>query len=328
MLKFFFRTKEDKTPLLQTPDDSCPSGFIRNLSASELLQTDRRQAMLDQIWEQTAIPKALFQSFYICPIQRYAELVQELPASESHHHSYLGGLLDHTLELLVHALKLRQGYMLPAGSPPEDQAQQADAWTAGIFYGGLLHDIGKVAVDFVIETVDGTLWHPWQGMLTKPYRFRYVIGRDYQLHNAAAGLLYNRILDPDIMDWLADFPEVWRSLIYLLAGNYGEAGTLGEIVAKADCVSSGQNIGANPATIVKATPGKQPLHQHFLRTFKWLLSHEFTLNVPGGAAWLTQDALWLVSKRVIERAKSKLLEEGVSGIPTNNTSIFDELQAH
>jgi hypothetical protein len=27
-------------------------------------------------------------------MERYAELVQQFPASESHHHAYLGGMLD------------------------------------------------------------------------------------------------------------------------------------------------------------------------------------------------------------------------------------------
>ena len=47
------------------------------------------------------------------PIERYAEMVQLLPASESHHHSHLGGMLDHGLEVLSFSAKLRQSYVLP-----------------------------------------------------------------------------------------------------------------------------------------------------------------------------------------------------------------------
>lgn len=57
-------------------------------------------------------------------------------------------------------------------------------------YGALLHDIGKIAVDLLVERQDGRRWHPWQGPLDQPYRFRYIKGRDYHLHGAAAGLLY------------------------------------------------------------------------------------------------------------------------------------------
>ena len=36
-------------------------------------------------------------------IERYAELVQKFPASESHH-AYLEGMLEHELEIMAYAL--------------------------------------------------------------------------------------------------------------------------------------------------------------------------------------------------------------------------------
>lgn len=37
-------------------------------------------------------------------IERYAELVKKFPASKSHHHVYLGGILEHELEIMAYAL--------------------------------------------------------------------------------------------------------------------------------------------------------------------------------------------------------------------------------
>jgi len=37
-------------------------------------------------------------------IERYAELVQQFPASKSHHHVYLGGILENGLEIMAYAL--------------------------------------------------------------------------------------------------------------------------------------------------------------------------------------------------------------------------------
>ena len=70
----------------------------------------------------------------------------------------------------------------------------------------LLHDLGKLAVDFHVELADGSLWHPWYGPVSLPYRFRYRREREYRLHQAATGLLYCRILTPDILDWLSSYP--------------------------------------------------------------------------------------------------------------------------
>jgi len=43
-----------------------------------------------------------------------------------------GGTLDHGLEIVAYALKLRQSYLLPTGTTPEDQVVQAEAWTAAV----------------------------------------------------------------------------------------------------------------------------------------------------------------------------------------------------
>ncbi|CRM33282.1 MobH family relaxase [Pseudomonas sp. 25 R 14] len=323
MFKLFGRGKRHTPP---PPPLSVAQGYLPIKPAQQLLAAEHRRHLLERIWQSTALSHAQFSQLYLAPIQRYAALVQQLPASETHHHAYLGGMLDHGLEVLACGLKLRQSYLLPTGAPPEDQAAQTDAWSAGIAYGALLHDIGKIAVDLLIERQDGRLWHPWQGPLDQPYRFRYTKGRDYHLHSAGAGLLYTQILDPAILDWLSGFPALWANLLYALAGQYERAGVLGELVIQADRVSTAQNIGGNPGKALQA-----PIHslQHHLITgLRHLVQHELKLNQPGAAGWLTQDALWLVSKTVTDKLRAYLLSHAIDGIPTSNIAVFDELQSH
>lgn len=184
------------------PEEIIPAaeGFLQPVSAESLLAASHRKRLLERIWQYTALSPLQFEQLYLEPIRRYATYVQQLPASESHHHAYPGGMLDHGLELVACSLKLRQSYLLPSGAAPEDQAAQADAWSAAIAYGALLHDVGKVAVDLQVEYQNGVVWHPWHGPLNQPYRFRYHLDRDYQLHGAAAGLLYMQILTPTLLD--------------------------------------------------------------------------------------------------------------------------------
>lgn len=324
MLFNLFHRKWQKLPPLLTV--SVTEGYLSIESAHTLLAAEHRRQLLDRIWQYTALSHAQFTQLYLNPIHRYAEQVQQLPASETHHHAYLGGMLDHGLELVACSLKLRQSYLLPTGAAPEDQAAQTDAWSAGIAYGALLHDIGKIAVDLQVERQDGRLWHPWQGPLDQPYRFRYLKARDYHLHGAAAGLLYTRILDRPILDWLSGFPSLWASLLYVLAGQYERAGVLGELVIQADRVSTAQNIGGNPSKALQA-----PIHslQHHLITgLRHLVQHELKLNQPGAAGWLTQEALWLVSKTVTDKLRAYLLSQSIEGIPSSNIAVFDELQSH
>ena len=319
-----FRRKRQKPPPQSTINVA--EGYLPVEPSRNLLAAEHRRQLLDRIWQYTALSYSQFSQLYLNPIHRYAELVQQFPASETHHHAYLGGMLDHGLELVACSLKLRQSYLLPTGAAPEDQAAQTDAWSAGIAYGALLHDIGKIAVDLLVERQDGHVWHPWQGSLDQPYRFRYLKGRDYHLHGAAAGLLYAQILDQPILDWLSDFPPLWTSLLYVLAGQYERAGVLGELVMQADRVSVAQNIGGNPSKALQAPV--HSLQHHLISGLRHLVQHELKLNQPGAAGWLTQDALWLVSKTVTDKLRAYLLSQSIEGIPSSNLAVFDELQSH
>lgn len=303
-----------------------PEGFLLPLPAESLLEADHRKKLLNRIWQYTALSESQFDWLYLDPIRRYAVYVQQLPASESHHHAYPGGMLDHGLELVACSLKLRQSYLLPSGAAPEDQAAQADAWSAAIAYGALLHDIGKIAVDLQVEYQNGEVWHPWHGPLNQPYRFRYVAGRDYKLHGAATGLLYTKILTPVQLDWLSNYPVLWGHLLSLLSNHYERAGTLGELVQQADRVSTAQNIGANPTKALQAP--KHSLQHHLLTGLRHLVKNEFKFNQPGAAGWLTEDHLWLVSKTTTDKLRAYLLAQAVDGIPSSNIALFDELQSH
>jgi integrating conjugative element relaxase (TIGR03760 family) len=320
MFSLFRRTKPS------TEDVLCAGEFLQSEQSATLLSSPRRQALLENIWQRASLSRQQFAELYRKPLQRYAELVQQLPASENHHHAHLGGMLDHGLEIIAYALKIRQTYLLPIGAPPESQSAQAEAWTASAAYGALLHDIGKVAVDVHVELQNGKVWHPWHGPIKEPYRFRYSKGRDYQLHGAAAVLIYTQILSPEILDWLSEFPEAWSQLIFVLAGQYEHAGILGEIVVQADRASVAQELGGNPSRALAAP--KQSLQRQLADGLRHLVRDKFKLNQPDGPSdgWLTEDALWLVSKPIADQLRAYLLTQGVEGVPSSNAPFFNMMQ--
>ncbi|MBI6641966.1 TraI domain-containing protein, partial [Pseudomonas synxantha] len=328
MLSLFQRKRTPPTTgSPSTPLAELPKGLTRPEPAASLLATPRRRRLLEHIWQRTSLSRRQFSALYLAPLERYAELVQQFPASEAHHHAWPGGMLDHGLEIMAFALKLRQSHLMPVGITPEAQAAQAEAWTAGTAYAALLHDIGKVAVDLHVEYADGNIWHPWHGPLRKPYRFRYRKDREYRLHGAATGLLYTRILDSDILDWLSDYPDLWSALLYVMAGQYEHAGLLGELVVQADQASVAQALGGDPAKAMTAP--RHALQRKLLDGLRHLLRQELKLNQPQASdGWLTQDSLWLVSKTVSDKLRAYLLSQGIDGIPSNNTAVFTVLQDH
>ena len=112
MFSIFRRSK----PL---PAAASPNGYQKPVQAQDLLATPRRQKLLENIWQRASLSRAQFVELYRRPLERYAELVQQLPASQNHHHAHPGGMLDHGLEIVAYALKIRQTYLLPIGAPPE-----------------------------------------------------------------------------------------------------------------------------------------------------------------------------------------------------------------
>lgn len=325
MFALFQRKRQ--TPVQAAASVELTKGLMRPQPAASLLATPRRQQLLEHIWQRTSLSRRQFATLYGAPLERYAELVQLFPASESHHHAYPGGMLDHGLEIVAFALKLRQSHLLPAGATPEDQVAQAEAWTAAVAYAALLHDIGKIAVDLHVEYAGGSVWHPWHGPVTRPYRFRYRQDREYRLHNAATGVLYHQVLDPGILDWLSGYPALWASLLYVLAGQYEHAGMLSELVVQADRASVAQDLGGDPSRAMAAP--KTALQRKLVDGLRYLLREELKLNQPQASdGWLTQDTLWLVSKTCSDKLRAHLLSQGIEGIPSSNTAVFNVLQDH
>jgi hypothetical protein len=135
------------------------------------------------------------------------------------------------------------------------------------------------------------------------------------------------VLDRAILDWLSTFPDLWASLLFILAGQYEHAGALGELVVRADQASVAQALGGDPTKALAAP--RESLQRKLLEGLRYLLKNKLKLNQAGPSdGWLTQDALWLVSKTVCDQLRAHLLSQGIEGIPPSNTAVFNVLQDH
>ena len=167
---------------------------------------------------------------------------------ENHHHAYPDGMLDHDLEIVAYAVKLRQSYLLPAGvtqrhrrprPKPGPQAQPGPAATSARLRS--------------ICTSARRRRHlaSWHGPLRKPYRFRYR-GARYRLHSAATGTAPRTSSIGTSSTGSAAIRPLGRAALYVLAGQYEHAGTLGELVVQADQASVARNSAAIPAKALAA----------------------------------------------------------------------------
>jgi len=324
----------------QQSPPSCGSrdGLIPLQTAASLLQPAHRQALLNQVSSLTSLPPQHYAVLMRQTIERYGSFVQQLPASEAHHHANLGGMLDHGLEVLSKALRLRQGHILPAGAEAEKIAKLADLWTYAVATAALLHDLGKPAVDQTITLYDAdgsrlARWDPWSGPMDQvaactAYTVEYRRDRRHRFHERATPLLVHHILPRKALSWIASDPEVFSCWLAAISGAADDAGILGQIVLQADGESVADNLGAGPSK--RAVRGRaKSLWERLLTGLRFLISEgDLPLNRNGAAGWLVEDDLWLVSKRTIDTLRGHLTAEDHSGIPSSNDRVYDTLQEH
>lgn len=307
-----------------TPQTS--EGFHTPRAGKELLATPRRQSMVKMLWDTTSLTQPVFNEYLLAPIERYAELVQLLPASESHHHAYAGGMLDHALETACYGLRLRQRHLLPPGAKPEDQSSAGELWSAAIIYGSLMHDVAKVLVDIEIHLEDGGEWRVWHGVIPKPYRVRYRTSREYHLHSVVNPLLVQHVLGGKIMDWLMSQPRLFALFMYTIAGHTERGGIIAELIHQADRASVAKAVGGDPVQALSAPA--ESIQRKLAEGLRYLVREQFKLNQKGGMGWLTDEALWLVSPRAVNELKTHLYSQGIKSIPVDLNRLYGELQAH
>ena len=290
-----------------------------------------RVTLIDEL---AGLSREHFQRYYLQPIHNFARFVQQLPASEVHHHAGPGGMLAHALDVCGIALKRRRSCLLSESGAAEEISEKQDLWTYAVFLAALCHDLAKVAVDQRITVYDGQnradVWEPWRHFIDEQglwYSTEFVRHKQYRLHEKASPLLMHRIIPSRGMSWLASDPHVLSQWLACGSGDLENAGLLGEIVSLADQQSAAANLGAESGRM----PGVRtiPLHQKMLTALRFLLTEgELPLNRNGAAGWIKGDDCWLVSKRTVDAIRDQLTGEGHSGIPTKNGRLFDVLQEH
>ncbi|MEC9364760.1 MAG: MobH family relaxase [Pseudomonadota bacterium] len=304
------------------------------LDAATLLAA--HQPTLQRIRQQVGVPLAHWNALYAPLLQQYATFVQQLPASEAHHHRQPGGLLAHGLETALKALTLRRGALLPAGADAETLADKQDVWTYAVASAALLHDLGKPVVDQIVALYDAAgdplgHWRPLAGPIQPPaahYSMYFVRGRRYRLHTRLPPLLVQHLLPQVAVNWIAEDLDVFEAwLATISGGDAGLSGELGRMVHEADRLSTAASLTGDPA--LRTAGVRQPLAERLIVALRHLIdSGALPLNRPGAAAFVTGEDLWLVSKRVLDALREALLTEAPGGIPSRNERLMDELQQH
>lgn len=316
------------------------SKYLIARTGTEVLNTPDRQALVKKIKRVFSVTEEVWIAHYVYAIERFAEIAQELPASEIHHHSKEGGLVDHTLEAVFTGVRVTQGYILPPNSEAEKITASSDRWRFGVFISILAHDLGKVVTDIEVvfrSSEDETFskWHPWYGCIpegseyTFRYRDRLKLSRiDKSLHEKATMSLLPYLLTKKATFWLFDDYELIGQMFNTISHSTFGGGVVSEIVRKADTSSVSSDLGADTGVGSKYSKNI-PLQEKLITSLRYLIQEgELKRNRPGAALWVHKDETWVVSKPAMEAAQSKLINEGHKGIPKNVVRLYENLREH
>ncbi|RUT66556.1 hypothetical protein CKG00_09280 [Morganella morganii] len=232
---------------------SVPDGYHAPEQAAKLLATPQRRQWLQMLWDYSSLPKDLYQRYYLQPLEHCVTLMQQFPATESDHHAYLGGMVDHLLETVAYAARLSKNYLLPVGAQPEEQASQSAAWNAVIVYAAMLQSLDKLC-QIEVELESGQRWMPFNTMPGEPYRFRFKPVADAMQIQSLSAMLAWKIIPVEALLWLSTWPEALKTLSLYLTGFRNESGIVNAIVSEAISTS----IGKGGSAIAIATSASIP----------------------------------------------------------------------
>ncbi len=319
-------------------------GWLRVCNAPDLLQCVKADKALAEIWRQSRQSEEVWQRDLLPAIHRYAEFVQLMPASEAHHHAHAGGLLSHTIEMLLVSMTRRNAYLLPEGSPIEIIDAQRDQWTYVVFFAALLHDIAKPMTDLRIQwrcdgMADSVRWMPAGGSLQQIMDQRkegeYLVDfapksqRDYTAHTRLAQTLLPRIAPASALSFLSRYPQALVVLENYLCGQDKES-LVAKIVKSADSLSTKRAL-TNGSKARFASAKAVPLIDLMMQAISSMLQAGtvLPLNRNGAAGWVFEGAVWFVAKRladsVREWVKANEPEEAIPG-QAKNDRLFDTWQ--
>ena len=320
-------------------------GWLRVLPAAELLTALKAHEALDAIWRQSRLSQDTWRRDLLPAIERMAELVQLMPASEAHHHAHVGGLLAHTLEMTLAALTWRNGRLLPEGATIEQIDRERDQWTYAVFFASLLHDIAKPMTDLCItwratgmpqplrwSPISGSLVQVTQGWQGAEYRVDFTpkSQRDYGAHSRLALALFPSVAPESARALLSRTPGALQALEKYLAGQ-DKASLLARTVIDADRRSVANALRRGSRARFE-TAASVPLIELLMQALRDMLrSGALPLNRSGAAGWVYDGCLWLVAKRAADSARSWIHEhapeESIPG-EAKNDRLFDTWQEY
>lgn len=265
-------------------------------------------------------PKFNERKLIIAVVENFAKYVHLLPASEDYHHQTPGGLLAHSLDVAVGALRNASSKDLAPKGYPDEEAVRRDCYKYAVFISALLHDIGKVFSDMrVISLSGGEQWQPRIEPLTdwarrkkiERYKVEWIPERIHKKHESISTYVMHHLLPNEAKEYLLEcklddmFHEIDSAI-----GFYSERkGYIYDSIRQADSISTIRSFSGDTDPLLghksKSLSSQliRSIHRH---------RNKWAINESGGECWIINRQVYLLFPKTLEEIRDELLSCQVS----------------
>ena len=271
----------------------------------------------------------------ILPIlEKLIRLVHLLPASASHHHSYPGGLIVHSLQCAEIAVEIGSYEIKFDAKTPEDKYLNRDKWILACCLVGLLHDSGKV---FDLKVIDqqGQKWNPntltlldWiEQNNVDNYLVHWLPERQHkahQLRSIRVSLIH--LLPTNVINYLSEDGDT-QILTAIEDAIVLDAGPLAYVLKRADSGSIRQDMNAKVRGEVFLKPEIPSVGDFVINTIRHLIERDvLPTTLRSSIVSITKEAIFLnLTDDVVKEIHYQSIIDGCSFIPTTASGLVKVL---
>lgn len=316
------------TPLYPPVDQG-----IEVCESSDVLAS--QEGLIRRIKLQAGLPDEDFAHYYLSVIDRLAQNILLLPASETETHPGPGGLFRLSLEMAFYTAQAAEGVIFTGRATAEDRRREEPRWRYAAFLAGLCCELHRSVAGMSVVDTNGTVWPAfsvplaqWLGDQEANRFFVRWTPNPGAAGQATASLMVSRIVPTTSLQYLQEGSlRIVPAMMDVIAGvQHGyEKHILAQLIETTREKVIARDKGVQPSTYGKLTVGAH-LEPHLLDAMRQLVSSgEWKVNEKRARLWYSNEGLFLVWRTAAKEILKVLENNNVRGVPQDAQTLLDIL---
>lgn len=280
-----------------------------------------------------------FNNTYMPVIKRIVSYFHLLPASEYNHHNEVGGLISHSLEVGLMALRLAKNKKLDplVGSFQDTEKLRESRWQFATWLCGMMHDCGKIITDISVVNLkaNDVIWQPqfetlyeWsKNNSVERYQVVWNSHRVVRGHDGIAPIMITSMINGIAKRWLFDpSDDLSGPLVNALSQYANKDGYIESCIRTADHLSSERDLKIQVHKLLGKR--RSGIEQRLLDAIKECRVNKWRkVNCASSRLFIIHDEVYLKYPEAIEDIAKTINHYQVNAVPTMAKALLEVLEA-